>query len=83
MSEIARPPRVVAVEAIADHVLKVSFANGAVKQYDVKPLLKIPLFRPLCDVGLFRKVHVEPGGYAVAWNERIDISEYELWQHGS
>jgi hypothetical protein len=25
---------------------------------------------------------VEPGGYAVAWNSEIDISEYELWQNG-
>jgi hypothetical protein len=28
-------------------------------------------------------VHVEPGGFAVAWGSSIDVSEYELWQHGS
>ena len=32
--------------------------------------------------GFFRNVQVETGGYAVFWNEEIDISEYELWTHG-
>ncbi|MFO7883430.1 MAG: DUF2442 domain-containing protein [Desulfobacteraceae bacterium] len=31
---------------------------------------------------LFKAVQVEPGGFAVAWNNEIDISEYELWKHG-
>ncbi|MBU0600006.1 DUF2442 domain-containing protein, partial [bacterium] len=30
----------------------------------------------------FKNVHVEPGGYAVAWDANIDISEYELWKNG-
>jgi hypothetical protein len=30
---------------------------------------------------LFKAVKVEKGGYAVAWNSEIDISEYELWTH--
>jgi hypothetical protein len=29
-----------------------------------------------------KKVSVEPAGYAVSRNADIDISEYELWQHG-
>ncbi|WP_192828606.1 hypothetical protein [Methylocucumis oryzae] len=27
-------------------------------------------------------MQVEAGGYAVFWNEEINISEYELWTHG-
>lgn len=28
-------------------------------------------------------VQVEEGGYAIYWNEDIDISEYELWKNGT
>ena len=28
-------------------------------------------------------IQVEPGGYALVWNEDIDISEYELWKNGT
>jgi len=83
VGEQARPPRVVAVEPLHDHSLRVSFENGIVKLYDVKPLLQTPLFRPLEDPAVFRTAHVEPGGFAVAWGSTIDISEYELWEHGS
>ena len=77
-----RPQRVTAVEPLKDHVLRVCFEGGAVKHYDVKPLLRLPMFQPLRDAELFREVRVVSGGYAVAWNTDIDISEYELWQHG-
>lgn len=76
------PPRVTAVEPLADHVLRVCFEGGTVKHYDVKPLLRLPMFQPLRDAELFREASVVSGGYAVAWNTDIDISEYELWQHG-
>jgi hypothetical protein len=34
-------------------------------------------------VAFFKNVKVEQGGYAVSWNDDIDISEYELWCNGS
>jgi len=40
------------------------------------------MFFPLKTPAFFKNVSVEPGGYAVSWNSDIDISEYELWQHG-
>ena len=40
------------------------------------------MFQPLRDADLFQQAHVVFGGYAVAWNADIDISEYELWQRG-
>ena len=78
----SRPPRVTAVEPLPGHVLRVCFEGGAVKHYDVKPLLHLPMFQPLRDTDLFREARVVSGGYAVVWNADIDISEYELWQHG-
>ncbi|MFM9194645.1 MAG: DUF2442 domain-containing protein [Planctomycetia bacterium] len=82
MSPDPQSPLVASVEPLDDHVLRVCFNDGVVKHYDVKPLLHLPIFQPLNDTGLFRQVHVVFGGYAVAWNADIDISEYELWQHG-
>ncbi|MBL0717036.1 MAG: DUF2442 domain-containing protein [Desulfosarcina sp.] len=37
---------------------------------------------PLKNPALFKSVKVEQGGYAIVWDNRIDISEYELWRHG-
>jgi len=49
----------------------------------MSPLLERHAFAPLNDPSLFRLARVEQGGYAVAWNSDIDISEYELWQGGT
>ena len=40
------------------------------------------MFSPLRQPAFFRNFTVEPGEYAIVWNEEIDISEYEIWQHG-
>ncbi|NJO51460.1 MAG: DUF2442 domain-containing protein, partial [Leptolyngbyaceae cyanobacterium RM2_2_4] len=41
-----------------------------------------PMFSLLRQPAFFRNFKVEPGGYAIVWNEEIDISEYELWKNG-
>jgi hypothetical protein len=33
-------------------------------------------------LSLFKTARVEQGGYAVVWNEDIDLSEHHLWQLG-
>ncbi len=69
---------------VADQkTLIVTFDNGEIKQYDVSRLLSNDMFSPLNDQAFFKNVKVEPGGYAVYWNEMIDISEYELWKNGT
>ncbi|WP_428356027.1 DUF2442 domain-containing protein [Methyloprofundus sp.] len=75
-------PKVKLVKALDNYQLIVRFDNNQTKQYDVSPLLKKAMFSPLKNLALFKAVKVENGGYAVVWNEDIDISEYELWQHG-
>lgn len=39
------------------------------------------MFAPLDSRAFFKNVKVEQGGYAISWNEDIDISEYELWSN--
>jgi hypothetical protein len=75
-------PRVKSAVAIDEHTLMIEFDNNLKKKYDVAPLLEKEMFFPLKNPALFKAVKVEQGGYAVAWNSDIDISEYELWSHG-
>jgi hypothetical protein len=75
-------PRIKSASAIDNNTLIVEFDNNELKKYDVSQLLNNEMFAPLKNPALFKAVKVEQGGYAVAWNSEIDISEYELWKHG-
>jgi hypothetical protein len=77
------PPKIHAVRATENHQLLVEFENHEKRQYDVKLLLNNEMFADLKNVAFFKNVKVEQGGYAVSWNDDIDISEYELWRNGS
>lgn len=73
------------VEPLPGLRLRVQFENGAVKKYDVNPLLnKWPVFRSLEVIpGLFGCVRVDAGGYGIAWNDDLDLSCNELWENGT
>ena len=71
------------VKPLDDLWLCVDFANGDQKYYDIKQLQKtFPIYDDLRNENIFRLVKVDCGGYAVAWNSEIDISECELWENG-
>ena len=75
-------PKIKSTLVIDNHTLLVEFENNEKKKYDVTRLLDNKMFSPLKNPVLFKSVKVEQGGYAVSWNNQIDISEYELWKHG-
>jgi hypothetical protein len=75
-------PRIAAVEPLTNKRLRVKFDNDVTKIYDCSPLLANEAFRPLRDDGLFRAVRSDPHGYAVIWNDYIDLAESELWLRG-
>ena len=77
-----KPERIVSAKAIDDNTLMVKFANLEIKKYNISKLLDNSMFAMLRNPGFFRDFKIEPGGYALVWNEDIDISEYELWQNG-
>ncbi|TAG95619.1 MAG: DUF2442 domain-containing protein [Oscillatoriales cyanobacterium] len=77
-----KPERIVSAKAMDDRTLMVEFTNLEVKKYDISKLLDNPMFATLRNSGFFRSFTIEPGGYALVWNDEIDISEYELWQNG-
>ena len=74
-------PKIQFVETIGDCTLLVEFDNNQKRKYDVTPLLEKEMFAPLRNSALFKSVQVEQGGYAVVWNNNIDLSEYELWSN--
>ena len=76
------PPRIKSVKPKDDHYLIVEFDNNTKKLYDVAPLFERQMFSPLKNPAFFRAVQVDSGGYAVYWNEDIDLSENELWTKG-
>ena len=76
-------PKINSAKAIDDHTLLIEFDNSAKKVYDITPLLQKEMFLPLRNSAFFYNVRVDENGYAVFWNEDIDISEYELWTHGT
>jgi hypothetical protein len=75
-------PRIKSVTAVGDAELLVSFANGVEKVYDCKPVFARPEYHLLKAPALFRAARVDPGGYGISWNDKLDLSEYELWTDG-
>ena len=75
-------PRIVAVEPLVNWRLLVTFNNEVSKIYDCAPLLETEPFRLLQDKAFFRRAHADPHGYAVVWDDRVDLAESEVWIHG-
>ena len=75
-------PKVHSVRAIDEHTLLVEFDNTDKRVYDISPLLEREMFFPLKNYAFFRNVQVDKSGYAVFWNDEIDLSEFELWTNG-
>lgn len=75
-------PRLKAVEPLEGKRLRVTFVNDAIKIYDCSHLLESAPFERLRDDVFFRCAHVEPHGYAVVWDDQLDLAESELWLHG-
>jgi hypothetical protein len=73
-------PKVLSVQPLDDKKLLVKFVNGIEKIYDCKPLIeKFEPFKALENDVFFKQVKVDAGGYGISWNDKVDLSESELW----
>ena len=72
-------PKILKVQVLNKTNLLVEFDNNEQKIYSINHLLNNPIFAPLKDFNLFKNVQIEAGGYAISWNNEIDLSEYELY----
>lgn len=76
-------PKIKKVEPLNNLILRVTFENGTIKLYDVKPVMeKIDDFKPLENNALFKCVQTDIGGYGISWNDYIDLECTELWENG-
>jgi len=73
-------PKILTVQPLEDKKLLVKFINGIEKIYDCKPLMeKFEPFKALENEVFFKQVKVDGGGYGVSWDDKVDLSEHELW----
>jgi len=70
-------PRVVAVRPNPDYTLILTFANGEVRTFDVKPYLTIGIFRELQDQRRFNSVRPFLG--SIQWQNGQDFCPDTLY----
>ena len=77
--------KVKSIAPLSDFKLSVQFSEGVTKLYDMIPLFeRIPAFQYLRDNPAdFYSVSVDVGGYGIIWDDDLDLSCDELWEHGT
>lgn len=70
-------PRVINVKPEKDFSLLLSFSNGEVKKFDVKPYLSIGIFKELNDLQLFNSV--KPFLGSIQWANGADLCPDTLY----
>ena len=76
--------KIKSITALDEFRLSVQFCEGVTKIYDVTPLFeKLPVFAYLKNKPEeFSRLFVDIGGYGIVWNDELDLSCDELWEHG-
>ncbi len=76
--------KIKSVSSLPDFKLSVQFCIGVTKIYNLAKLFKkIPQFQDLKDdPEKIKYVVVDTGGYGVVWDDDLDLSCDELWEHG-
>jgi hypothetical protein len=73
----AMNPRVKDVRPNSDYTLTITFTNGEIKSFDVKPYLNIGIFRELKDKSLFNSV--KPFLGSIQWKNGQDFCPDTLY----
>lgn len=73
-------PRVKGVEPNSDYTITVSFTNGELRKFDVKPYLDKGFFRELKDIRTFNTV--KPFMGSVQWQNGQDFCPDTLYEEG-
>lgn len=69
---------------LGNGVLEVDFTDGEKRRYDMKELIpKIPCMKRLIkEEGLFQKGALSPAGWAIEWDDEVDIAIEEIYVNG-
>lgn len=74
--------KITSIETLPDYILLIGFADGAFRQFDLKPLIKDPPFKALSANDLYKKAKIDMGGYGIVWNDELDLSADGLYEKG-
>lgn len=76
--QTANMVKVIGVKTLPNYQLMLTFSTGEKRIYDVKPLLKLPVFQPLKDLTVFNNVQLDFD--TVTWcNGDVDIAPETLY----
>ena len=70
--------RVLDLEIIGPHKLRIVFDDGTARDIDFRPVLKGVLFGPLLDTDLFNQVEVDPEVHTLVWPNGADFDPETL-----
>ena len=70
-------PQVIGARYISGFIVSTRFDDGTEKYIDVSQWFKGPVFKPLKDPKLFKKVFIEGG--TLAWPNGVDIAPEALY----
>jgi len=73
-------PRVTNVKPEQNFSLLLTFSNGEVKRFDVKPYLEIGIFKELYDLSMFNSV--KPFLGSIQWSNGADLCPDTLYMEG-
>ncbi len=66
-------PEMVAAIARPNHIVRIVFADGEVRDVDITPLLGTPAFSPLRDPAVFEQVKVDEQTGTITWPGDVDL----------
>lgn len=75
--------KIKSLKACDDLTLHAIFTNGIEKVYDIRTMFSVyePM-KALENVELFKQAKLSPGGYAVEWNDELDLDANDIWEDG-
>jgi hypothetical protein len=77
----SKQPRILSVEAIAPAQLRVCWVDGGCAEIDlVEPIHRLKALAPLQDWKFFKQAAVGEWGWAIVWNEDVDLGVDSLWR---
>ncbi len=70
-------PRAVEVKPLKNYILKITFDNGEIKEFDLKPYMEYRAFKELKNISMFNTVKIS--GLSISWENGADICPDELY----
>lgn len=78
-----RPPRIESAEVVGGFVVRLGFSDGVVRDVDLTPFLRGPIFENLRDPARFLELRVDKELGTIVWPNGADIDPDVLYGSAS